>query len=272
MNMLDRSIEGQSIILLSSIYLAQNFRSFMKRNTAQHPKQIERAVKLALVELFTLKQNNCPIELAYKRIASGGSEAGPPLGPISFDVQADGRTTLTFSSKDDENALIQVLLDATNHTPGELVREGSQVQAKQDISQPRNTPEGTIDGLSFQESELCPVQQEEKTSAPSRTWRDISLVDPLMKFAVLKRASQLTGIRVPDPAIADIDNVSQLLKASKKNPKPKKIAEEIADSQGRLKGSKSLNNIKILPRRKTTRDKEGKMESYPKGPRKRRSR
>ncbi|KAL1956483.1 hypothetical protein VTO42DRAFT_7281 [Malbranchea cinnamomea] len=78
--------------------------------------------------------------------------------------------------------------------------------------------------------------------------------DPNFKFTYLKRATQLTGHRIPDPQIALMNSPSNVLKymldASK--PKPQKVAERLL-SEARLA---SLPNVKIYDRRQTPIDQE----------------
>ncbi|OAX78336.1 hypothetical protein ACJ72_07357 [Emergomyces africanus] len=82
----------------------------------------------------------------------------------------------------------------------------------------------------------------------------MSLANPEFKFAYLKRVSQLTGYRIPDPEIAKMTKPSRvvnfLLEVSK--PKPKKLAEQLLKD----KRLTSLPNVKIMDRRYTPIDKE----------------
>ncbi|ODH50775.1 hypothetical protein GX48_03092 [Paracoccidioides brasiliensis] len=82
----------------------------------------------------------------------------------------------------------------------------------------------------------------------------MSLADPEFKFAYLKRASQLTGYRIPDPEIAQITKPVQLVNflITVSNPKPKKLAEQLLID----KRLTSLPNVKIMGRRYTPIDKE----------------
>ncbi|KAL1858286.1 hypothetical protein VTK73DRAFT_7861 [Phialemonium thermophilum] len=85
-----------------------------------------------------------------------------------------------------------------------------------------------------------------------RSWKEISLDDPRLKFAVTKRIQQLTGHLLPDSKLLHVDSVSALLKVLVKPPKPKKLVEHI-ETKGNLT---ELPNVKVYPRRVTPIDKE----------------
>lgn len=74
----------------------------------------------------------------------------------------------------------------------------------------------------------------------------------LTNLQLLKRVMQLTGIRIPDPAIEDIKSIKNLLGLLVKKPKPKKLVDSLL-IDGALT---SLPNVKIMDRRYTPIDKE----------------
>lgn len=68
----------------------------------------------------------------------------------------------------------------------------------------------------------------------------------------MKRVMQLTGRRIPDPSIDEINSAKGLLGFLVKKPKPKKLAQSLmADIH-----LESLPNVKIMDRRYTPIDKE----------------
>ncbi|KAL3445718.1 ribosomal subunit 39S-domain-containing protein [Aspergillus insuetus] len=76
---------------------------------------------------------------------------------------------------------------------------------------------------------------------------DLSLNDPITKFAFLKRFSQLTGHLFPDPVIHQISSVQHVMKhvLAEQNPKPKKLADFlVADAS-----LQSLPNVKIFTKK-----------------------
>ncbi|KAL8801984.1 MAG: hypothetical protein Q9182_004113 [Xanthomendoza sp. 2 TL-2023] len=85
---------------------------------------------------------------------------------------------------------------------------------------------------------------------------DIRLNRYHIKFTVIKRVMQLTGIRIPDTAIQSIDSSSSLFNHLIQKPKPKKVAQLLLETHvasGRAKGDKvipqlgNLPNVKIHP-------------------------
>jgi Ribosomal subunit 39S len=69
---------------------------------------------------------------------------------------------------------------------------------------------------------------------------------------IFKRVTQLTGIRISDPALQSIKSVKALLSQILTPPKPAKLA-EVLTSEERLA---SLPNVTIFDRRVTPIDKE----------------
>lgn len=69
---------------------------------------------------------------------------------------------------------------------------------------------------------------------------------------VIKRVTQLTGIRIPDPVIAESATAGILLNKITTRPAPKKLADKLEQDQKLAK----LPNVKISSRRITPIDKE----------------
>lgn len=63
---------------------------------------------------------------------------------------------------------------------------------------------------------------------------------------------QLTGIRIPDPAIADLTSTKALLGHLVRKPKPKKLADRLIAREELT----NLPNLRIMDRRYTPIDKE----------------
>ena len=68
----------------------------------------------------------------------------------------------------------------------------------------------------------------------------------------LKRATQLTGITIPDPAIQKLRIVEDALSLFTKKPEPKKLAEALLARPDLL----ALPNVEIFSKRHTPIDKE----------------
>ncbi|KAI9700777.1 MAG: hypothetical protein M1836_002146 [Candelina mexicana] len=84
-------------------------------------------------------------------------------------------------------------------------------------------------------------------------WLQVSLEgDDEIKFAVIKRVMQLTGIHIPDVKIQGITTVNSLLNTLIRPPKPKKLMDALVENE-RLAG---LPNVKVFDRRITPIDRE----------------
>ncbi|PGH05681.1 hypothetical protein GX51_02841 [Blastomyces parvus] len=123
--------------------------------------------------------------------------------------------------------------------------------------------EAAIDAKSTQVDEITPEEAERDemdTNGPTPyrptnlEFLGIPLSDPEVKFAYLKRVSQLAGYRIPDPEVAKITKPSRLINylTEVSKPKPKKLAEHLLKD----KRLTSLPNVKIMDRRYTPIDKE----------------
>ncbi|KAL9009372.1 MAG: hypothetical protein Q9173_005597 [Seirophora scorigena] len=81
----------------------------------------------------------------------------------------------------------------------------------------------------------------------------IELSDRAIKFAVIKRAMQLTGTRIPDPVIQSIETINDLYRNMTHQPEPKKLADRLMQQRRQRKGAgdglMSLSNVELLPTR-----------------------
>ena len=79
----------------------------------------------------------------------------------------------------------------------------------------------------------------------------IHVLCPLTNAQVLKRVMQLTGTRIPDPAIGSVTNAKVILSHLVKKPKPKKLADNLLSKE-----LAELPNVQISKRRYGLIDKE----------------
>ncbi|KAF1986934.1 hypothetical protein K402DRAFT_393089 [Aulographum hederae CBS 113979] len=86
----------------------------------------------------------------------------------------------------------------------------------------------------------------------AKKWGRIPLTDFSLKFAVAKRAMQLTGIRVSDAAVFGVHSADRLIKLFTATPKPKNVTEKLEQTQALSK----LPNVKVSPKKLTEIDKE----------------
>ncbi|TQS35300.1 hypothetical protein Golomagni_04284 [Golovinomyces magnicellulatus] len=96
------------------------------------------------------------------------------------------------------------------------------------------------------------VNYQELVASWETSWMEIPITDPAIKFAVIKRITNLSGIRIPDVAITSMITTRAFLDQIIKPPKSQKLAEFLVQ-KGELV---NLPNVSIYPRRITLRDKE----------------
>ena len=205
----------------------------------QEKTDVEWAIHCALVELYTLKQHGHPIDYMYNSYESPMKNLLTAKA-TTFERGADGLFALKFFDEEKEKAAISSLVP---NKPVEI-RIADEDSPLEDGDHVDPEPTG------FLEAE--PKQAPKLSSPPDRSWLGVSLLDPDLKFAVLKRTSQLLGLRIPDPQVGPIQDTSSLLAVLTKKPKPKKLAKELK-SDKRLEG---LRNLQMYPKRWTADHKD----------------
>ncbi|KAK2848533.1 hypothetical protein FQN49_005627, partial [Arthroderma sp. PD_2] len=104
-------------------------------------------------------------------------------------------------------------------------------------------------------SESAPETSSFEVSPPTNTeFLNVALGSPDLKFAYLKRTSQLTGHLIPDHEVASMSKASAVLEylISASVPKPKKLAHQLI-AEGIFDG---IPNVKVYDRRQTPIDRE----------------
>ncbi|KAI4176422.1 MAG: hypothetical protein LQ343_001162 [Gyalolechia ehrenbergii] len=97
---------------------------------------------------------------------------------------------------------------------------------------------------------LVPAQAKEPAEEQyTRVQKGTIFTGSELKFSVLKRVMQLTGKRIPDPAIQAIKSPSDLYNELIKKPKPKKLAEVLERGIKRAPSLTSLPNVRVVPYR-----------------------
>ncbi|OJD33165.1 ribosomal protein l50 mitochondria protein [Diplodia corticola] len=144
-----------------------------------------------------------------------------------------------------EGASLEGIYDGKGKEDGSVV--GVELTAAADGSAVIKKAEAVAEGQAAEGQAAVDVSREE-----ARLWRGISLRDPAIKFAVVKRVMQLAGIRITDPVIAQSNTAGILLDSITRRPPPAKLFEKL-DSDKKLA---KLRNVKISPRRITPIDNE----------------
>ncbi|KAF8867069.1 hypothetical protein BDZ45DRAFT_638372 [Acephala macrosclerotiorum] len=239
------------------------------RKIMTKPDEITAAFYRALVEVYMCKEAGLPLT----------STATSKEVPSTFNVRmipSETGVQLDFSGS-------QTTLDAFTRSlkaaVDETVEHEAPTESEEDVAADRSTvdplhPESTealVDETATKEN---PTESEEDVAADrspidpllrkkaqdafystfvanlNPAWRQVPLADPEIKFAVLKRVLQLTGIRIPDSAIQPSKTAGNFLSHLIKPPKPRKLAEAIPPQL------KVLRNVKVSQNRVTPIHKE----------------
>ncbi|KAH8808548.1 ribosomal subunit 39S-domain-containing protein [Xylogone sp. PMI_703] len=130
----------------------------------------------------------------------------------------------------------------------EPVRERNPTESEEDIIADREE----IDRTKETANSAGEVLYDQVVASWNPAWLQVSLEDPELKFAIFKRTVQLTGIRIPDHAIQTSKTVQDFLSHLVKPPKPRKLAEVLAQKEELL----TLPNVNVYSRRITPIDQE----------------
>ncbi|KAL8827109.1 MAG: hypothetical protein Q9170_007144 [Blastenia crenularia] len=263
------------------------FQGFMRPVPLLNPIEIRAAIERSLVESVTLlhgprrlrrlvKNKPRPMEL-------------PAIGDFKLSQTDKGEIVLLWKRQEDETDLRKFLeASAVADRDGKEIKEAEDGMAAEEeaegeygeamraepeqnesttvfTSPTAETEEAFPEALNNKgETELLaeekmPAQMVKPDKGEFTGLRgSISLIDPELKFGVLKRVMQLTGIRIPDPDIQSIDSSHALYKALTTQPKPKKLAQVLIESRpSTTKRAREVNlpqlseqlNVKIQPHR-----------------------
>ncbi|KAH8663134.1 ribosomal subunit 39S-domain-containing protein [Tricladium varicosporioides] len=244
---------------------AHQFQGFLPKEVVTDPEEVTAALHRAMVEVFAVKQAGLPLELA--------SQAAP--GPdITHDVQiiatTDG-TSLVYPGEAFKDALIQSL-STPIHDP-EPTESQEDVEADRSEDDPlhgekapasinetteERKPTESEEDVVADRSEEDPLKSEsvmtyeELIAKWDPSWLQISVENPDVKFAVIKRTLQLTGAKVPDAAIRSAKTAKALLSHLITPPKPRKLIDALAQQQDLL----NLPNVRVYSQRITPIDRE----------------
>ncbi|KAL8957162.1 MAG: hypothetical protein Q9193_005493 [Seirophora villosa] len=104
--------------------------------------------------------------------------------------------------------------------------------------------------VSLDPTERLSMEMETKKKAFHDFEGVIKLSDGAIKFAVIKRAMQLSGTRIPDPAIQSIETINDLYREMTQKPKTKKLADHLTRPRnGARIQLTELSNVELLPTR-----------------------
>lgn len=217
---------------------SKNYVGFGRSDKVVDPAALEVLTRRAVIEALAVRKGAGDEALSASWQAGGHDQLVAALG-VGVEVSVDGSAELTGDFMG--------------------VVEGLTARAE----------EQDVGGADWS---LAPEEAREFLKSWDRSWKQISLEDLRLKFAVCcpfppplqvsaesslssqvtKRIQQLTGHVIPDSKLIHIRTVSSLIGALIKPPKPKKLA-QLIEAKGAMA---ELPNVKVYPRRVTPIDKE----------------
>ncbi|KUJ20361.1 uncharacterized protein LY89DRAFT_578754 [Mollisia scopiformis] len=230
--------------------------------------QITAAFYRALVETFACKQAGLPLTT--------------PSTIAAWNRNHRVRISLTESGAElaSEGPSLELIMQSFKPAVDETAEHEAPTESEEDVAADRSTvdplnPESTAEPVEETSVHENPTESEEDVAADRSTinvaktlkrnygyekfvksvdpsWRQISLADPEIKFAVHKRVLRLTGIRIPDSAIQPSKTAGAFLSHLIAPPKPRKLAQALQDQRPLT----SLQNVNISATRVTPIDKE----------------
>ncbi|KAM3074383.1 hypothetical protein ACMFMG_002811 [Clarireedia jacksonii] len=218
------------------------FECWMPERSVGNAAEVSAALHRAVVEVFALKQAERPLSEVSQ------IKPGPNMTEKVQITPSTSGANLQFAEGSSLEQVVESLAPVKVPTKAKKSKKSAKV-----------APEPVAEEIALKDD------VEGKTAIPSVTrklvaswdpsWLQISLADPEIKFAVLKRTIQLTGIRVPDNVIKSSNTAKALLNHLITPPKPKKLVEELTAKADLV----SLPNVSIWGRRITSIDKEQKI-------------
>ncbi|KFY00554.1 hypothetical protein V490_01282 [Pseudogymnoascus sp. VKM F-3557] len=222
-----------------------NYDGYIPQQKVTDPYELTAALHRAVVEVFALRDAEQPLS----KLANSG--VGPDLTTEVQIVMADGGAKLSLPQNIGLQEISDSLAPRVKEQEQELVDETS---IEDETAVKANPTDSEVD-VAADRSPVDPLHQSRLQSAVESwdpTWLSVSLNDPEVKFTVVKRVLQLTGIRMSDSNINASRNASDLLGFMATPPKPKKVIEALAQRHALF----DLPNVKVHARRVTPVDKE----------------
>ncbi|KAI0477116.1 ribosomal subunit 39S-domain-containing protein [Xylariaceae sp. FL0804] len=205
-----------------------------------HPAVLEASVRAAVVEALALRRAGRDDRLVGRAWPVQEADAFAALMLVDLRVvdgvavlgvggDAGGEGGEVVSSPDSSDSAAAPV-DGIAVIAETMLRE---MEQEEGLSQGQEAEEGwdaseAAEGVpSSQSVALDPEVAVEFMQTWDPSWKNISLADPRMKFAVTKRVFQMTGHLVPDHKLPAIRDVRSLLAVVQKPPKPKTLTETI---------------------------------------------
>ncbi|KAF2167057.1 hypothetical protein M409DRAFT_22493 [Zasmidium cellare ATCC 36951] len=202
--------------------MGEQYQGFLTRKQSQLTNsQWQRLLHQITVEVLALKNAGRDVLDVCKARKEGES---PKIANVTVEVN-EGVPTLKFEKDADQQAVLSAIEDV-----------GSEPVNEQNLQQ-----------------ELRNATMSTAELPENIRWMAFGLEDSNMKLAILKRAMQLTGKRIPDPALSNVRTLTDLYNALMIKEKPKKLTQD-----PKLEPLKAMGNVQVHATRRTPvhKDKE----------------
>ncbi|KAG4429057.1 hypothetical protein IFR05_015461 [Cadophora sp. M221] len=253
------------------------YKPFVPMEVKTNSEEITGALHRAMVEIFALKEAGVPLDSVSSKVPGrdltldvtidqspsgpvlkfmGG--AAPPLEDLVGSVTGKAQTQavdetveheVPTESEEDvaaDRSTIDPLHSDAEPAAEETFEKENPTESEEDVDADRTS----VDPLHQADSVV--VTYEELIASWGPGWLQVSLEDPEIKFAVLKRMMQLTGIRIPDAHLKSSKTASTILKLLIIPPKPRKLVDALSQKEDLV----TLPNVSIFASRITPVDKE----------------
>ncbi|KAB8075323.1 ribosomal subunit 39S-domain-containing protein, partial [Aspergillus leporis] len=226
---------------------ADAYNSFMLKKKVTKKGHLSLAAHQAAVEVCLMHTLNKPLSKVCD-VVEHDKSVFKMIWKSKIQPSANGQWSgaVAYPNKEAEKALIYI-----------FEQVGSQPQP----AVPEEAAEETAEASEASEFEESAPEWNAST-APFFGYADVRdkgflslpLSDPATKFAFLKRFTQLSGHYFPDPVVNSLATVGQAVEYIQLalNPKPKKLADHLANSQG----LQQLPNVKVFTKRQKRSDKD----------------
>ncbi|TVY48575.1 hypothetical protein LOCC1_G002648 [Lachnellula occidentalis] len=252
-----------------------DFGGFLPAELVTDTDEMTAALHRAMVEIFALKEAGLSLLNIPKAVL--GLD---PTHDVDIVPSADG-TQLRFNKDSSLAEVLQALTrDVSLSSVDETAEKGAPTEAEEDVAADRSEldplhPEGNSpltdetavkeqpteseEDVAADRSEADPLADseaympfEELIASWDPSWLQVSIEDPEIKFAILKRTLQLTGVRVPDSAIRSTRTAQSILSHLVTPPKPRKLIDALEQKEELL----TLPNVSVFAKRVTPIHKE----------------
>ncbi|KAI9375436.1 ribosomal subunit 39S-domain-containing protein [Aspergillus egyptiacus] len=217
---------------------ADAYNSFFSNRRLKKERHLALAAHQAAVELCLLHGLNKPLA----RICDVVEHEEAVLDLImkcKIQPKSEGQwdSAVVYPDKETEDALLYIFEQIGAEAPAPAAENGADDAAEE--------------AESVEAAEEEPVEQRRRIPFPGhkevqdKGFLSLSLADPVVKFAFLKRFAQLTGHYFPDPVIQSFSSLQQVMDHIQQAlaPKPKKLAEQLIVDES----LHSIPNVKVFP-------------------------